>query len=153
MITGYTVLLTIHILAAILWVGGGVSVHLFGRMAQSSGDPQRMLQFSRDANHIGPRFYAPLSVILLIAGIFLVDKAGYDMSDLWVTLGFIGWAVSFAIGIGYYGRVGKKQEELVTAGKLDSPEFLALYKQVANVNLFEIAILIGVIVVMATKPM
>jgi hypothetical protein len=32
--------------------------------------------------------YAPLSVILLVVGILLVDEVGYSYGDLWITIGF-----------------------------------------------------------------
>lgn len=99
----YEFLLAVHILAALMWVGGGVTMHLFGRRARSSGEVSRMVEFTRDANLIGPRFYAPLSLILLVAGMLLVDEAGYEMSQTWITLAFIGWMVSFVIGVGFYG--------------------------------------------------
>ena len=152
MITGYTVLLAIHILCAVLWVGGGATLHAMGRLAQKSGDRRRMNEFSQDAAFIGPRFYAPLSLALLVAGIFLVDKAGADMSDLWVTLGFTGWIASFLIGVLYYPRAGRRREEIVASEGLDSPAFLDSYRQVANVNLIEMTILILVVIDMALKP-
>lgn len=99
----YEFLLAVHILAALMWVGEGVTMHLFGRRARSSGEVSRMVEFTRDANLIGPRFYAPLSLILLVAGMLLVDEAGYEMSQTWITLAFIGWMVSFVIGVGFYG--------------------------------------------------
>lgn len=152
MLNDYTIPLAIHILAAVLWVGGGVMLHITGRLAAASGDRQRMLQFSRDADFLGPRYFAPLSLTLIVAGVILVDKAGYEMSDLWITLAFIGWGISFLIGVGYYPRAGKMQQAAVEQKGVDSPEFMALYKQVATVNLVETAILVLVVIDMVVKP-
>ncbi len=147
-----TFFLMLHILAAVLWVGGGVTLHVLGRVALASGDRQRMLQFSRDANHIGPRFYAPLSIVLLICGFVLVNKENWDMSEPFVSIAMAGWVISFLIGVGYYARAGKQQEAIVEKGGLDSPEFLALYKQVANVNAIETLILVLIVLDMTWKP-
>lgn len=154
MITGYTVLLALHIVCAVLWVGGGITLHVLGRMAAASGDRQRMLQFSRDADWIGPRFYAPLSVLLLVFGVFLVsrDEVGADMSTLWVSLGFVGWLISFLIGILYYSRAAKKRDAIVASEGLESDAFLAQYLRVANVNAIEITLLLLVVIDMAIKP-
>jgi uncharacterized membrane protein len=154
MINGYTVLLTLHILCALIWVGGGITLHVLGRMAVASGDRQRMLQFSRDADWIGPRFYAPLSVLLLVFGILLVnrDEVGADMSTLWVSLGLAGWLISFLIGILYYSRAGKKRDAIIAGEGLESAAFHAQYMQVANVNLIEITLLLLVVIDMAIKP-
>ena len=152
MINAYTVLLSLHILAAVLWVGGGGTLQVLGRQALASGDRARMQAFSEQAEWIGPRFYAPLSVVLMVAGLFLVDQAGYEFSELWVGLGMAGWFVSFVIGIAYYPRAGKKRDQIIATEGLESGAFLANYKQAATVNLIELLILAAVVVEMAIKP-
>jgi hypothetical protein len=47
-------------------------------------------------------------VVLLIAGVFLVDEAGYSYGDLWVTIGFLGFLVSLVLGVGYYPWAGRR---------------------------------------------
>ena len=127
-------------------------MHAFGRLARKSGDRERMNQFSKDAAFIGPRFYAPLSAVLLIAGIFLVKKAGYEMSDAFVSIGFTGWIISFLVGVLYYPRAGKRREAIVASDGLQSDAFLASYAQVAKVNMIELTILLLVVIDMALKP-
>ena len=148
----YELRLAIHILAAVAWVGGGLAIHIFGRMAEKTGDPQRMLEFSQQASFIGPRLYGPLSLILLIAGILLVGETPYDHTDTWVMIGYAGWVISFLTGVGYYMRADRKQQAIVAGGGLGSAEFLALYKQVATVSLIELVILFAVVADMAIKP-
>lgn len=151
-ITTYKLLLAVHILAAVLWVGGGATLHVMGRLARKSGDRQRMNQFSIDAAYIGPRLYAPLSIILLLVGFPLVDKAGYDMSDTFISIAFAGWIASFLIGILYYSRADKKRAAIVETEGVDSDAFLASYDQVARVNSIELLILVLVVLDMALKP-
>jgi uncharacterized membrane protein len=147
----YDFLLAVHILAAVLWVGGGATMHLFGRLATKEG-PESQAVFVRQSNMIGPRFYAPLSMLLLIAGILLVNEAGYEFSDPWVGIGMAGWLFSFAVGVGYYGRAGKRFEEAAAAEGPASGAAQAVYRQVVNVNVVELAILFFVVIVMAVKP-
>jgi hypothetical protein len=47
-------------------------------------------------------------VVLLIAGVFLVDEAGYSYGDLWVTIAFLGFLVSLVLGVGYYPWAGRR---------------------------------------------
>ena len=152
MFTTYTVLLTLHIVAAVLWVGGGVTLHLMGRLAARSGDRDRMLAFSRDGDIVGPRFYAPLSLVLIVAGFLLVDEVNGDLSDTWIALGLAGWFASFLIGVLYYPRAGKRREAIVAAEGAGSDAFLAVYRQIMSVNLIEIAILVLVVADMTLKP-
>ena len=151
-LSGYTVLLALHILCAVLWVGGGATLHAMGRLAEKSGDRERMNQFAIDAAFIGPRLYAPLSGVLLIAGIFLVDKAGYDMSEPWIGVGYAGWINSFLIGVVFYARADKRRQAIIAAEGTGSDAFLANYHQVARVNMIELTILLLVVIDMAIKP-
>lgn len=148
----YEWLLAVHILAAVLWVGGGAAITILARRAASSGDRQQMLQFSRDADWIGPRFYAPLSVLLLIMGILLVNEAGYEHSDPFVSIGYAGWVISFLIGTVFYSRANREREEIVQREGVESDAFMANFRRVATVSTLEVALLLAVVVAMAVKP-
>jgi uncharacterized membrane protein len=144
--------LFLHILAAVLWVGGGVTMHVFGQLARKSGDRVRMLQFARDASWIGPRMYAPLSVVLLICGIVLVNKESLDMSETFVSIGLAGWVVSLLLGVLYYTRAQRKMEAVVASDGLESDGFLAQYRQVMFVNIAEQLMLMLIVFDMTWKP-
>ncbi len=152
MVSTYTVLLALHLLCAVLWVGGSGTLHAMGRIAQKSGDRQRMLQFSKDAEFIGPRLYAPLSLGLLIFGVLLVNNVGYDHSDLWITLAYVGWLSSFVIGVGFYPRAARKRDAILADEGLESDKFLENYVQTATISMVEMTILLLVVVDMAIKP-
>ena len=148
----YEFLLTIHVLAAIIWLGGGIAMHILGRRVLKRNDPQEIYKFSAEVNLIGMRLYAPTSLILLVAGILLVNEAGYEFSQLWITLGFLGWIFSFLVGIGYYGPQDKKLQALVAADGPTSPGVAANVRQALMVNSFELLILTLVVIDMTTKP-
>lgn len=148
----YEFLLTIHVLAAVVWVGGGIAMHILGRRVVKRGDNQEIYEFSKEINLIGLRLYAPTSLILLVAGILLVNEAGYEFSQLWITLAFIGWAFSFIVGVGYYGPQDKKLQVLVAAEGPNAPGVLDNVRQALLVNQFEILILVLVVIDMTFKP-
>jgi uncharacterized membrane protein len=148
----YEFLLTIHVLAAIIWLGGGIAMHILGRRVLKRNDPQEIYKFSAEVNTIGMRLYAPTSLVLLVAGVLLVNEAGYEFSQLWITLGFLGWAFSFLVGVGYYGPQDKKLQALVAADGPTAPGVVANVRQALMVNSIEILILLLVVVDMTTKP-
>ncbi len=148
----YEFLLTIHVLAAVIWVGGGIAMHILGRRVLKRNDPQEIYKFSAEVNIIGMRLYAPTSLVLLVAGILLVNEAGYEFSQMWITLGFLGWIISFLVGIGYYGPQDKKLQALVAADGPTAPGVVVNVRQALMVNSIEILILLLVIVDMTTKP-
>jgi uncharacterized membrane protein len=148
----YDVWLTIHLLCAVLWVGGGVSVHVLGRWVAKSGDPERMIAFNTDAMKLGNRFYAPLAVVLIVAGVGLVEEVGYSYGDLWITLGFVGWLFSLVVGIGFYPRQGQKIDAALAAEGPSSATAVDGINRVLMVNSIEILVLVLVVVNMAIKP-
>jgi len=148
----YEFLLTIHVLAAVIWVGGGTAMHILGRRVLKRGDGKEIYEFSKEINTVSLRLYAPMSLILLVAGILLVDEAGYEFSQTWITLGFVGWAISFFVGILYYGPQDKKLQALVAAEGPTADGVVANVRQALMVNQVELLILFLVIVDMTTKP-
>jgi uncharacterized membrane protein len=148
----YEFLLTIHVLAAVIWVGGGLVMHILGRRVLKRGNPQEIFEFSNEINTVAMRLYAPTALILLVAGILLVNEAGYEFSQLWITLAFIGWAFSFIVGIGYYGPQDKKLQALVATDGPTAPGIVANVRQALLVNSVEQLILFLIVVDMTTKP-
>ena len=148
----YELLLTVHLLAAIVWVGGGTVMHILGRRVLKRGNGQEIHDFSQEINKVSLRLYAPLSLILLLAGVGLVEEAGFEFDQLWITLGFLGWATSFFVGILYYAPHDKKLHQLVAEkGPLD-PGVATNVRQTLMVNSVELLILFLVVVDMTTKP-
>jgi uncharacterized membrane protein len=148
----YELLLTIHVLAAVVWVGGNISLHILGRRTLKRADPTEIVAFSNEINTVALRLYAPTSMILLIAGILLVNEAGYEFDQLWITIGFLGWIFSFLVGVGYYGRQDKKLQALVAAEGPSTEGAITNVRQALLVNQVELLILVVVIIAMTTKP-
>jgi uncharacterized membrane protein len=148
----YELYLAVHILCAVLWVGGGVSVHILGRWVANTGDPERMVAFNRDAVKIGNVFYAPLALVLIVVGVLLVEEVGYEYSELWIALGFLGWLFSLAVGLGVYAQQARKLEAAVAA---DGPTSVAAQegiRRILLINSIQITVLVLVVIDMAIKP-
>ena len=150
----YDFLLTVHVLAAVLWVGGGVTLHILMRRALRLADARATHEAFLQLEWVGQRFYPGFSLFLIVAGILLVtrDEGGFEFSDTFVQIGLTGWVISFLIGIGFYEREGKKRAALVESEGPESPSVGASIRRTAMVNSFELMILVLVVVDMTTKP-
>ena len=148
----YEFLLFVHVLAVVLWVGGGTTLHVLGRRVKRAGDPERRLAFARDATWVGNRLYAPLAVVLVIGGVLLVVEGGYEFSELWITLGFTGWTISLVLGIGFYARQERKLDELAAREGAAAPATERAIDRVQTVNALEVLMLVLVIADMVVKP-
>ena len=141
-------LLTVHVLAAVIWVGGAVVMHVLGRRALARGDGEETYRVSREINKVAGRLFAPLSVILLVAGILLVNEAGYEFSQAWISIALAAWLISFVIGVGFYPRQDKKLEALGPG----APGAGDNVRTTLAVNSVEVLILVLVVIDMTVKP-
>jgi uncharacterized membrane protein len=147
----YELWLAIHILCAVIWVGGGVSVHVLGRWTQKRGDDE-IVAFNRDAVRLGNILYAPLAIVLIIPGVLLVEEVGYSYGDMWISLGFLGWLFSLVVGLGFYPAQARRVEAAVTADGPAAPDAQSAIRRILLVNSIEITILLLVVIDMAVKP-
>ncbi len=148
----YSVLLFVHILGAVVWIGGGVSLQVLGVRVRASGDPQRMAALATDAEWMGTRLYMPASGVVLLAGIALVFTGSWSFQQLWVALGLVAFAFSFIVGATVVGPIAKKiGDRLATHGPEDS-EVQASIQRIFLASRIELAVLIFIVFDMAVKP-
>jgi hypothetical protein len=101
----YDLLLLVHVLAAMTWVGGGVMLSLMAsRVRQSqtgSGEFARLLPF------VGLRVLMPAVILVLATGIamVLVDSA-WSFRQPWVLAALGLFAAAFLVGAVYLSRIG-----------------------------------------------
>jgi uncharacterized membrane protein len=152
LVTAYQFYLTVHILAAIVWVGGATATQVFAVRAQASRDPERMAEFARDAEFIGTRLFAPSSVVLLIFGLLLVHEGSWSLGSDWLVFALIVFAASFLVGIAFLrpesGRIARAIEQHGAA----SPEARRRIDRIFLISRIELLFLVLVVVDMVTKP-
>jgi uncharacterized membrane protein len=56
----------VHILAAIVWVGGGVFVQVYSSPLRRATDQTRLLAFAKDLEKVGTRLFQPAAIIVLV---------------------------------------------------------------------------------------
>ena len=149
--TLYEFLLTIHILAAIVWLGGAWMLLILG-LTLRNAEAQRRADFTRMTEKVPSIVFAVSSIVLIIAGSLLVDEAGYDFSDTWVTLGYIGWFISFLFGVGFYGPEGKRRDRVIEERGIQDPAVVKSLNRVLTVAAVDSIIITLVVIDMTTKP-
>jgi uncharacterized membrane protein len=143
----YTIVKSIHVLAAALWVGTGFAVNIAMFLGARSGEPASMLAAMRFAKFLGRFIFPALSLITLIFGIWLTESF-YSWDLLWIQLGLAGVVVSTAIGIFYLGPKAEAGIAGLESGSPPPPgrNWVPI---VARLNLLLVA---AVLVVMVIKP-
>jgi uncharacterized membrane protein len=101
--TLYDWLLFLHVLAAMVWVGGGVLLTVVGVRTVRDPDPAAVVRFTGNLRVVGPLVLAPATLAVLGFGIGLVVDS-WDWGQLWIQLGLGLFAGAFLIGAVWQSR-------------------------------------------------
>lgn len=148
----YSVLLFVHVLAAALWVGGGVMLHVIAERAVASDDPARIGTLLVDAEHTGKTYFAPASGVTLVAGIALVLRGDWGWDHIFILGGILGIVVSMVIGFGGIQPASVKVGQALGAGGGITEDVRAGLKKIQTLSRIDTLILIVVIFLMTNKP-
>jgi uncharacterized membrane protein len=150
-ITTYEVYLAVHILAAVIWVGGALAVQVFAARATASGSGERIATISKDIEWLGTRVFIPSSLLLVVFGFLLISEGNWDYES-WVVFGLAVWAASFLVGSGFLGPESGRISKAFAAEGSDSADGHRRLRRIFLISRIELALLILVVLAMALKP-
>jgi uncharacterized membrane protein len=103
--TLYDWLLFLHVLAAMVWLGGGVMLAALAARVLRDPEPGAVAGFTGSLRVLGPLVLAPATLAVLALGIWLVlDSEAWDFGQLWVQLGLGLFAGAFLVGAAFQSR-------------------------------------------------
>jgi uncharacterized membrane protein len=146
----YELLLTLHVIAAIVWLGSAVCVQLLGTRADRTGDPARKQRAADDAEWLALRLFVPASLSVLVLGILLVLDGPWEFDQTWILLGLAGYAFSFLVGILYMKPESDRIKRSIAAEAFAEAE--TRIARITLVSRIELAILFLVVIDMIVKP-
>src|SRR5262245_53775999 len=101
--TWYSFFKLVHVLAAVIWVGGATVVQVYALRALATRDGNRMATLAGDTEWIGTRVFLPPSILLFLAAIGLMVNGHWPWGTLWVDYALAVFIASFAVGAGFLG--------------------------------------------------
>jgi uncharacterized membrane protein len=143
------VLKLIHIVAAMVWVGGSIIFVILGtRMAKASNEER--LRFNQSMEFVGARVFGPAAALVLAAGIWMVvEHPAYGFSQTWIIVALGGIAVSIAIGLGFHNPQGKA---LTAELEANDPAAAVRSRRIGMVSMFDTLLLLVIVWAMVYKP-
>ena len=144
----YELLKYIHILAAMVWVGGAFTLQVYGIYTARTGDPTAMARFGRDVAVVGGRVFPVASIVLLIAGVLMTFQR-WSFEQPWIAVALILWFASLLAGILFIGpRSGKVGELFATEGatSVAAQTLMSQVFLVARIELVSFAIIVALMV-------
>jgi uncharacterized membrane protein len=151
-VTTYEWFKAAHVLAVVMWVGGGVMLTLLGLMTIGLRDPIRLAQFAKQVSFLGGVYFPPLSLMVVGLGFGLVEKGDWGYDPIWIQIGVAGWAASFVLGAGYLGPHAKKLAGLLEAKGVEDAGAQDLIKRILLLARFDSVLLLFVTFDMVAKP-
>ena len=148
---GYNILKVIHVLMAIVWIGGAITTQIL--VTRLRKEPSRMVRTAMDIEWMGNHVFLPSSLILLAMGLWMV--LGFDIWELttpWVLIGLIGIVLTIITGAGYLGPQIKKVHALVEEKGIDDPGVATLLERLFKISRIDLTVLIIVVLAMVLKP-
>jgi uncharacterized membrane protein len=149
----YEWLLLGHILAAIAWVGGAITMQIVGNRLVRAESAEAVAAFSRTAEWIGPRLYMPASLAVLGLGIALVWVSdAWSIGQLWIILALVGIVISAIGGAVFFGPQSKRIAQAFEAEGAESVRAQALVRRLFVVSRADLVILLLLVADMVLKP-
>lgn len=146
----YSIVKFLHVMSAILWVGGGFVLFLLGMIAERAGNIADKLQAMRATGQLGGKFFAPLSMLTLAFGLVM---CGFwvGFSELWVVIGLVGYATTFSIGMLVFKPTGERMGAMIAAEGV-TPAVLAIGQRMMSWARLDYAVMLVIIADMVLKP-
>jgi uncharacterized membrane protein len=148
----YEVLLFLHILAVVVWVGAVVALELLGMRAAQTADGAFMRALGGSSEWLATRLFIPSSLAALVFGILLTIEGPWTFDTLWIDLGLVGFAMSFLTGILFLRPEGERIGAAIAAHGPQSAEAVRRIHRINVVQRVELVILVLVIAAMTIKP-
>ena len=147
--TTVQVLLTLHVLAALVAVGATVSYFFWLRRAVLV--PESRSFTLETVRLLERRMVIPAYVIVLLTGLGLVDRAGWAWSTPWIELALMFLVVLMGLS-GLYARTIKRQVALAADGSADSADYERLHARARLLLALKVVLIIVTVYLMVFKP-
>jgi uncharacterized membrane protein len=150
--TLYTFFKSIHVITAVIWVGGAVTIQAYAFRILRTGDGRRQADFAKDTEIVSMRVFIPSTIVLFVAAIGLMENGNWPWGQNWTVLGLIAFALSFVLGAGYLGPEGGRIAEVIEKEGPESPEAQRRIRRILMISRAGLVVLLTVIVNMVVKP-
>lgn len=145
----YLIFKFLHVVSAVAWVGGGLTMFALALMALARNDRDMASHVVSQVAFMGTRWFIPASLLTVLFGVIMVFLGGL-WAEAWISIGLIGFASTFLTGILGLKPLSEKIDALHKADP--DADTGALEARILQVSKFDYAVLFVVIADMVFKP-
>jgi len=147
----YDLVKYVHILCAVVWVGGAFYAQLLAIQVARSSDPTDLPKLGRNIEFLGTRVFLPASILLFVAGVIMTTQR-WAFQQTWISIAIVLWLVSALVGSLYLGPKSKRVAQLFEAEGPLSVAGRALLARLFLVSRLELVSFLVIIALMVAKP-
>ena len=141
----------LHVMSVITWVGGGIFIQVLMAQARKGG-PEALRHFNELAEWASNHLFMPASIGALVFGIATAASGHFEFKQLWITLGFIGFAITLVDGMAILGPTAKKMKAVIAERGPNDPEVTKLANRMQMSGRIDLLVLVLVVLDMVVKP-
>ena len=145
----YSIFKFLHVLTAIAWVGGGLTLFAHSIMGVRAKGDAELLKTLDMMNFLGKTWFVPTSMLTLVFGAITTTLGGLWL-ELWVIIGLAGFASTFLTGLLLIEPTGRRIGEFLQAGQVDKG--IAVGKDLIRIGKFDYVVMLVVVADMVLKP-
>jgi uncharacterized membrane protein len=149
----YELLLYVHILGGMLWVGGGIAIVALIRQVASKESHEAADHLVDQSTRIYNSLFGPAVILLLATGVTMVIVGdAWSFAQPWVWIALTLFAVAFIDGALIGGRMEKQLLEFREAGQQSSEAAVRLFNRYMRSANISILAWLGMLAMMVFKP-
>lgn len=148
----YELLLLLHVVAAVVWLGSGFFLQVLVFRADRTRDRALLKSLGDSSEWLARRIFIPASLSVLVLGVVLVLDSPWEFDELWILVGLVGFLFSFLVGIGIIEPEGKRIGQTIERHGPDHPEVARRLRKINVISRVELVILYLVVADMVVKP-
>jgi uncharacterized membrane protein len=145
----YTIFKLLHVIAALAWVGGGLTLLAFSLMVSTSSEAAARFSTLDILNRLGLTWFAPSALLTFVFGAITTTFGGM-WGESWIILALAGFTVTFLTGIMFIEPRSRKIAQLRQAGRID--EALAAGDRLTSISKFDGIVMLLIVADMVLKP-
>ena len=146
----YSVLQFVHVLGAMLWIGGAAALTILAEFAVRSRNGERIATLARDADRLGKIYFIPVAVIVLALGFYLVEDGGWGYQP-WIVYALVAFGVSSFLCALYRGPESGRIGKLIQSEGGESPAVRTRLSRLLWLGRLDLLIIISIVFAMVTK--
>ena len=147
----YQFLLLLHVVGAVVWVGGAVAVQILGVRVERSDDPSDLPRLARYVEALGNVAFVPAATVLLVTGAVMTAQA-WAFDQAWILIAVLLWLLSALAGAVYLAPRAKRVVALFEAEGPTSVAARRLMSRMFVVSRVELLSFAVILVLMVYKP-